>query len=446
MSQQISISTIDGNEIKATYFAPHQEAKKVILIIPGVGIRERFYKNFALSLCQKGIAIYTFDFRGIGRSKPASMKGFQATVTNWAELDIEGMLQYILKKHSELDLKIIAHSGGGTILGLAPSAQQASSIMLVASPRCLRDYYKGVDYFKMWLILSVLYPVFSKWLGYFPSRWFKMGEDLPKGVALEWADWGRHFQGMRYCIGRKIERFYAIEANISLLSFDNDFFANEESVRGLSFLYKNAPTTHLHFKNEDLYGEPVDHFCFFKKKYFEEFELVVSHFINKKIERVINEVIQEKLEKIKYIEPEEKVCIDLKNIEEIIEFWKNSTVELNEGVDLKEIEALEKAVDYVFPPSFKTFYLNVNGFKDWDYDDNMFSIFSIETIKEEYSDKFKIFVPFCDYLINSYQIGFSKKDNCIYIDFDIEGDNASKVADTFEQSLIEIINATDKVY
>ena len=75
----------------------------------------------------------------------------------------------------------------------------------------------------------------------------------------------------------------------------------------------------------------------------------------------------------------------------------------------------------------------------------MFTIYPIERIAEEYNEsKNKIFIPFCDYLINSHQIGFNKEDKKIYINCRLDKWHNDKVADTFEQSLIEIINDSKK--
>jgi hypothetical protein len=135
-------------------------------------------------------------------------------------------------------------------------------------------------------------------------------------------------------------------------------------------------------------------------------------------------------------------------ITEIIETWRNSKIKLNEGVELTEIYKLEKQLEYKFPEAFKQFYTKINGFKDSDWNEHMFSIFPLKRIKSECEmSKNKDFIPFCDYLINSHQIGFCKKKEGVYINYEnILGGFNDKVADNFELSLIEIINNSDKIY
>ena len=135
-------------------------------------------------------------------------------------------------------------------------------------------------------------------------------------------------------------------------------------------------------------------------------------------------------------------------ITEIIETWKNSEINLNEGAELTQINQLEKQIEYKFPEAFINFYTKINGFKDSDWNEHMFSMFSLERIKEEYeTSENKDFIPFCDYLINCHQIGFSKKRDGVYINYEnILGDFNDKVADNFELSLIEILKNSDKIY
>jgi hypothetical protein len=135
-------------------------------------------------------------------------------------------------------------------------------------------------------------------------------------------------------------------------------------------------------------------------------------------------------------------------IREIIEFWKNSNVELNPGIELTEINKLETYLKFEFPKTFIQFYSNINGFKNSDWNEHMFSIFPIERIKEEYDPlRNKDFIPFCDYLLNSHQIGFYRNTKGVYINYEnILGNLNDKVADNFELSMIEILNNSEKIY
>jgi hypothetical protein len=135
-------------------------------------------------------------------------------------------------------------------------------------------------------------------------------------------------------------------------------------------------------------------------------------------------------------------------IKDIINTWRSSGIELNKAAKLSEINQLETFLQFEFPKSFKEFYTETNGFKDYDWNEHMFTIYSLERIKEEYQElENKNFIPFSDYLINCYQIGFSKTSKGIYIDYNNNlGNFNDMVAEDFKQSLVEILNNSDKIY
>ncbi len=135
------------------------------------------------------------------------------------------------------------------------------------------------------------------------------------------------------------------------------------------------------------------------------------------------------------------------NLDEIITHWKKSDIKLNNASSIDEILELEKILNFKSPSSFKYLYSRINGFKDYDSNEHIFTIYPLERIQLEYFENQNInFIPFCDYLINSHQIGFSKLDSKIYINYNTENNFNDLVANTFEESLVEIINNSDKIY
>lgn len=130
----------------------------------------------------------------------------------------------------------------------------------------------------------------------------------------------------------------------------------------------------------------------------------------------------------------------------LIDYWKRCGIKINEGASEQEIMILEKYLNFTFPRSFKELYLEMNGFKDLDWDAGMFSMMPLERIKEEYNSNNKDFIPFCDYLINCHQIGFSKMEKGIFVDYGGgEKYHDHKAADTFIECLIEILKDSEKV-
>ena len=50
---------------------------------------------FACFLQRQGFGVVTFDYRGIGDSRPPSLKGCSAQMHEWGQQDIAGVLHWI---------------------------------------------------------------------------------------------------------------------------------------------------------------------------------------------------------------------------------------------------------------------------------------------------------------------------------------------------------------
>lgn len=127
----------------------------------------------------------------------------------------------------------------------------------------------------------------------------------------------------------------------------------------------------------------------------------------------------------------------------IISQWKLEKIELNPPASGETISEAEKIINFIFPSEFRNLYLKVNGFKNWDWRANMFSIWPIERIVDEYNQgKAKDFVGFSDYLINSYQIGFFKGRIGIYKSYD----EFNPIAHSFDEAILLINSDADLIY
>jgi hypothetical protein len=132
-------------------------------------------------------------------------------------------------------------------------------------------------------------------------------------------------------------------------------------------------------------------------------------------------------------------------IEAIIAIWKLTDLKLNGPATLNQISEAESKIGLNFPDDFKKFYSLVNGFEDGDMTEEMFSIWDLDRIIEEVekSDN-KNFIPFCDYCINSHQIGYIKNKVGVFKSYNDGVDY--KIADTFEETLQLIIDNSELLY
>ncbi len=73
----------DGVKLAATLFEPSTPNGMAILLNSGTGIPRRFYGAFAQHLADRGFAVLTYDYRGIGQSDAPS----SAAVEHWGAVD-----------------------------------------------------------------------------------------------------------------------------------------------------------------------------------------------------------------------------------------------------------------------------------------------------------------------------------------------------------------------
>ena len=132
-----------------------------------------------------------------------------------------------------------------------------------------------------------------------------------------------------------------------------------------------------------------------------------------------------------------------KSMDEQIKVWRHTDLKLNDPAAADLIRDTQQKIEYDFPDDFIKFYKQVNGFKDWDVIGEMFSIWTLERIVEEYekSDD-KNFVPFCDYCIDCHRIGYLKDQPGVYKDYD----QTVKIADKFDETIELIICGSDLLY
>ena len=85
------------------------------------------YSRFAEYLHGHGFDVLTYDYRGIGESRPASMRGFQASWMDWGQKDFEAVLTYARREFPGQPVDVAARIGG-FVTGLAPSSHRLRRI------------------------------------------------------------------------------------------------------------------------------------------------------------------------------------------------------------------------------------------------------------------------------------------------------------------------------
>jgi predicted alpha/beta hydrolase len=184
--QQLFLKTSDHNLISVTVFEPQNPNGKLLLINSATGVKQQVYFSFAKYFAENGFTAITYDYRGIGDSKPKKMNGFHATMRIWGTDDFKTVTDFIKKNYQNHQKFCLGHSVGALIIGMNEDAHIFDKFIFVATQDAYIGNLKANIAASAVLGFGIAVPLTTKFFGYFPAHRFGLGESLPKGVAYDW--------------------------------------------------------------------------------------------------------------------------------------------------------------------------------------------------------------------------------------------------------------------
>jgi predicted alpha/beta hydrolase len=270
--RSVRFSTEDGFSLGGMWFVPTGSPAKistVVVITCGAGIPAKYYYRFARFLAERGAAVLTYDYRGIGASREGSLRELKAGMEHWAGFDFAAALAEARTTYSHLPLSAIAHSVGTLFVGAAPDAARLTKIVFLGPHTGYWRDYAAKWRWALFLVWHIFMPAVTKLFGYFPGRLFRLGEDLPYQVALDWAA-RRQPQlvatsedASRFT--RLLSRFPETHANTLVLSISDDAFAPPTAASRLLSMYPNIVTIHETVTPASLGRRRLGHFGFLRR-------------------------------------------------------------------------------------------------------------------------------------------------------------------------------------
>jgi predicted alpha/beta hydrolase len=258
----VTLSATDGVPLAADlHLPPDGVVTHAVVIAPAMAVKRRYYSAFSAWLAEGGAAVIVPDYRGIGGSGHART---EASMVVWGERDLPAAAAALRARYPDVPLLYVGHSAGGQLFGLQ-QIEAFAGVMLVASGSGYWRHYAGWARVGMWAIWHVGLPLLTRLFGYLPMRRLGQGEDVPKGVAHQWATWGRHPRyvgshadahgGLGYTRWTGPLRAYAVT---------DDSYAPPLAVAALVALYPNADAETITVTPASLGVPHVGHFGFFR--------------------------------------------------------------------------------------------------------------------------------------------------------------------------------------
>jgi predicted alpha/beta hydrolase len=185
---------------------------------------------------------------------------------DWAVLDATAALDWIGQSYPDQPITVIGHSFGGQCLGLLENQRRISRAVFVGAQSGYLGHFPAWQRVRLFLLWYFAFPLLTPALGYFPGRRLGLGEDLPKGVALEWARWCRQPHYLMDDLGADLPDYFAtFEAPILAFKISDDSYGPEKAVDALLTWYRRSPITIRSVRPEDCGVGAIGHFGLFRE-------------------------------------------------------------------------------------------------------------------------------------------------------------------------------------
>ena len=261
----------DGRQLAASWFEPqHGPARAVALVSPATGAPRGFYRAFAMWLTERGYAVLTYDYRGIGGSRRGALRQEPATMRDWAGLDMSAALAAAEARRATqgLPLLLVGHSFGGNAIAFARGVERADALLAVGSQLGVPVYYPGVHRWLAHLFFRGIVPATVPLVGYLPGWTMGGSAPLPAGVARQWAHWGR-MKGWAYDdpAMREHRAASALAVPVHLWDVSDDLtFAPARAVDALAEQFRNAAVQRHTLRPADVGQVRLGHFGVFRRE------------------------------------------------------------------------------------------------------------------------------------------------------------------------------------
>lgn len=269
MPYPIEIACRDGVVLHGDLWSATAARHGTVIINPATGVAARYYARYAAFLASHGFDVVTYDYRGIGRSAPASLRGCIFRWRDWGDLDFDAVLRFAKARDPDSPLMVVGHSFGGVLPALAESAHMIDSMLTVGAQFGRWPNYAARHRLRLVLKWHVAMPALTALCGYFPGGRLGWCEDLPAGVAYEWA-----LHRLKPEVSPDMRRrFAALRTPILAVAVSDDPLGTVQAVRRGLDCYAGSTRTTALLSPADFDRPAIGHFGLFHERHAADFWL-----------------------------------------------------------------------------------------------------------------------------------------------------------------------------
>ena len=273
--ERTTLRALDGYELGAVLYPARTSGtpRQVAVLHCGSAIPAARYASFARFLAGRGIPVLTYDYRGIGLSRPPVLRGFPAAIEDWAEYDCAAAIAWLRGRFPGSEITGIAHSVGALLVGGAHNAGEQVRLVLIGAHTGYYGDYRPLYRLPMAALWHIVMPGITRLFGYFPASRLGLGGDIPPGIALQWA--ARRSPKLRAAQEEALHertqlllgRCAALRRPTLVVHVADDAFATPAGARRLLSYYPCLhPVEHIAFSPADAGVRRIGHFGFFRRR------------------------------------------------------------------------------------------------------------------------------------------------------------------------------------
>ena len=260
------VTAADGYRLAVRrYSAPDPRAR--IVMAGATGVPQGFYRRFATHAANAGFDVVTFDYRGIGDSAPATLRGFRMDYRDWGRLDLAAIVEDTADDH--LSTHLVAHSYGGQALGLLPDPSRLQSMHAFGTGTGWSGYMPRLERLRVRLLWDLAGPVITRSAGYLAWSRLGFGEDLPLDVYQQWKRWCRyphHYFEDPDISSEMIALFERVDVPIVAINSTDDRWIPPGSRDAFMSFYVNAKITTRDLRPSALGVSSLGHMGYFREE------------------------------------------------------------------------------------------------------------------------------------------------------------------------------------
>ena len=263
--KRIDIITKDHYSLAAHLFEPQISNQKVLLINSATGVKQQIYFSVAQFFADHGFTVITYDYRGIGLSKPDKMRGFEASMRVWGTTDYKSLTDYIKSNFEDYKKYCLGHSVGALILGMNPDSEIFEEFIFVGTQNAFVGNLRLKTKIEAYLGFGIVQPLFTVLLGYFPASWFGLGESLPSGSAFDWRILILNKKSTNNLLEKSADFSKKLRQKVLVIWAEDDAWLTEKGVKSLlENTYANLRPTYRHIYTSESEKGEIGHVNFFR--------------------------------------------------------------------------------------------------------------------------------------------------------------------------------------